>query len=234
MFINERLVAKKYNDKYVSQGYVAIQNFLQDEYAENFYHKLNNMNPTWWYHTSTTEVGKSETRNFLDENTQKQITYKRNSALKLFSQSKAFSYSFYRTIGNHYKRCNCKLCQFDKDIIKNPNFKKFVEEVTGEIDLKLGTHFYTEYKSGDFLYPHTDSPNGRVAIVLHMTKNWKPWYGGNLNLLDFDWKNIKATLVPKFNSLTIMKIRNNINPHFVEYIPPNVTEKRFAMVCWFN
>jgi len=234
MFINENIVAKKYNNIYVSQGYVVIQNFLQDEYVENFYNFLNDMNPNWWYHTSVTEVGKDEIRNFQDEKTQKIITDKRNSALKLFSQSKDFSFSFYRTLGNHYETCYCKLCQFNKDIIENSNFKKLVEEVTGEIELKLGTYFYTEYKPGDFLYPHTDSPNGRVAIVLHMTKNWEPWYGGNLNLLDSKWQNIKATLVPKFNSLTIMKIKEDVNPHFVEYIPPNVTEKRYGMVCWFN
>ena len=224
----------KYKQIYMIKDYVTIKNFLTSDYAEQFHKFLKNMDQTWWYHTSVTKNGKKEIRNMSDNSIQTIITERRKNALELFAQSKEFSYSFYRTIGNHYEECNCFLCNFDDKIIRSEQFKNLIEKITDKTNLKLGTYFYTEYRPGDFLYPHTDKPNGRVALVLYLTKNWKPWYGGNLCILDNQWKNVRETLTPKFNSMTIMKIEENTNPHFVEYIPQNVIEKRFAMVCWFT
>ena len=219
---------------YETKGYITVKNFLSKDYAEEFYDFLINLDPTWWYHSSIVNNDRVDIRNLADITTQQKIKSRREDALKSFSEAKNFSYSFYRTVNNHYETCECFLCKFTEKIIKNKVFLSFIEKVTGESNLKLETFFFTEYKSGDFLYPHTDSPNGKVAIVLHMTKNWKPWFGGNLCMLDKTHSKVRETLVPQFNSMTVMKIVEKINPHFVEYIPQNVKEHRFAMVCWFN
>ena len=119
-------------------------------------------------------------------------------------------------------------CQRTKEIVSmsylSENLKPF----------KLGMFFYTRYNGGDFLYPHTDSPNGKVALVLHLTRDWKPWYGGNLCLLGEKWGSVRETLVPQYNSLMLMNIVDKKNPHFVEYIPEFVKKPRYAMVCWFE
>ena len=228
------IIGQDIKETYQTKGYVTIKTFLKEDFAEEFHKFLINMNPTWWYHSSIVDDDKIEIRNTQNKETQKKIESRRQAALKSFAEAKIFSYSFYRTINNHYDSCKCFLCKFDENIINSKKFKSLIEEISGEKNLTLGTYFYTEYKSGDFLYPHTDSPNGKVAIVLHMTKNWSPWFGGNLCILDDTYKKIRETLIPRFNHMTVMKIAGKINPHFVEYIPQNVREHRFAMVCWFN
>ena len=222
----------KLNKQFKENSWAVDANFLTEEYCKTVTDFLNIMDPTWWYHSSVTTEGKKEIRYFPTK--YKNIEKRKKEALKLFSTSKAFCYSFDRTIGNHCSNCYCKLCKFDKNIIKSSQFKEYVEKISGYTDLKLGTYFYTRYRTGDFLYPHTDTPNGKIAIVFHLTKNWKPWYGGNLFLLDNKWRNVKKVFTPKNNYMIVMKIGNKINPHLVSYIHEGVKENRYAMVCWFG
>ena len=217
--------------KYKEDTYVVVRPFLNKEICEKLTNFLDTMDKTWWYHSSMTDEGKKEIRR-LPENLAT-IKKRRGEALKLFS-TETFSYSFDRTIGNHYSTCKCELCSFDKNVIKSDDFCNYIEKVTSQTGLKLGTYFYTRYNAGDFLYPHTDSPNGKVALVLHLTRDWKPWYGGNLCLLGNKWLSIRKTFVPQYNSLMIMNIVDKKNPHFVEYIPESVIKPRYAMVCWFE
>lgn len=217
--------------RYKEDTYVIDSSFLTEDTCKKLTNFLDTMDKTWWYHSSMTGEGKKEIRR-LPENLAT-IKERRDEAQKLFS-TETFSYSFDRTIGNHYETCRCQLCSFDKNVIKSDEFREYIERVTGQTGLKLGTFFYTRYNAGDFLYPHTDSPNGKVALVLHLTQNWKPWYGGNLCLLGNKWRSVRKLLVPRYNSLMVMDIVNKKNPHFVEYIPEFVKEPRYAMVCWFE
>jgi len=218
-------------NRYKTDTYVIIRPFLNKEICEKLTNFLDTMDKTWWYHSSITDEGKKEIRR-LPENMET-IAKRREAAQQLFSKE-TFSYSFDRTIGNHYKTCQCQLCTFDKNVIKSDGFREYIERVTGQTGLKLGMFFYTRYNGGDFLYPHTDSPNGKVALVLHLTRDWKPWYGGNLCLLGEKWGSVRKTLVPQYNSLMLMNIVDKKNPHFVEYIPEFVKKPRYAMVCWFE
>ena len=91
-----------------------------------------------------------------------------------------------------------------------------------------------------FLALHTDAVtklNGnprKVAVVVHLTKDWKPWYGGNLVLLEKDGSSIKKTLTPKFNSVTLMKVEEEGVPHYVDPIIPRLIGKnRYAISMWY-
>ena len=157
----------KLNQEFDKNSWIVDENFLTEEYCETVINYLSVMTPTWWYHSSITADGKKDIRYLETEH--ENIEKRKKEALKLFTKNQ-FSYSFDRTIGNHYPNCYCKLCKFDTNIIQSTQLKEYVEKISGFSNLKLGTFFYTRYKAGDFLYPHTDAPNGKVALVLHLTK----------------------------------------------------------------
>tara|TARA_B100000575_G_scaffold252443_1_gene220426 strand:+ start:3118 stop:3810 length:693 start_codon:yes stop_codon:yes gene_type:complete len=222
----------KLNELFNKDTWVIDDSFLKEDTCRILYNCLNNLDPSWWYHSSVTNEGKKEIR-YRSEG-YKMIEKRREEALQLFSTSTGYSYSFDRTVGDHYLNCSCEICNFEKNIIQSQKFLDYIKTISGFDDIKLGTFFFTRYKGGDFLYPHTDSPNGKIAVVLHITKNWKPWYGGNLLILDKNWENIRKTFTPKYNSMIIMNIEGSINPHLVSFIPEEVKEFRYSMVCWFN
>jgi hypothetical protein len=121
---------------YQTKGYITIKNYLSKDYAEELYDFLINLDPTWWYHSSIVDDDRVDIRNFSDITTQKKIKSRREDALKSFSEAKNFSYSFYRTINNHYETCNCFLCKFTEKIIKNKVFLSFIEKGTGDSHVK--------------------------------------------------------------------------------------------------
>merc|ERR1712199_10036 len=100
---------------------------------------------------------------------------------------------------------------------------------------RLHSAFFTRYKAGDFLFPHTDEPHGRIALVMHMTKDWLPWYGGSLVVMDTKddpWPTttkIKESFVPLFNTMHLMRIDMNLGPHYVHPVAPKVKTPRYAM-----
>jgi len=66
-----------------------------------------------------------------------------------------------------------------------------------------------------------------------LTENWNPTFGGLLHFYDSEKKEIYKTINPKFNSLTIFKIKNvPITDHFVS--TNTSSSSRHAFTGWFS
>ena len=205
--------------------------FLKNNEAEKLYHFLSTMNEDWWYNAM---IDKDNEINLVRRyaHNKQIIENNRNKALDVFKSSQ-FSYRYDRTIGDHCEDCKCKLCDFSENFINSSEFINWVESVTNHKNLSISHHFFTRYSSGDFLYPHTDDPNGKVAIVINLSKNWKPIYGGHLHVLDENG-HIKDVYEAIFNTASIMDIQDNNSPHFVSFVAPDINIKRYGLVIWLK
>ena len=108
------------------------------------------------------------------------------------------------------------------------------EKPTNFKSLKEFQQVLSKYKSGNFLAPHSDINNGKIAFVFNFSVNWKPQYGGVLHFLSEDRTNIIDSYVPMFNSMMIFEIPKDGIPHFVSHIAPNVKRNRYALTGWYS
>lgn len=143
-----------------------------------------------------------------------------------------FSYAFYRNMNNQ----KCSYFEFlIRRELSSSNFINFLNKITGLNLTTLKTLFLSKYKAGNFLSPHSDHGNGRLAFVINLTKFWKPQYGGNLHFLNEDRTEIIDTYVPGFNNLMLFEVPENSGiPHYVSHVVPNVKYNRFAITGWFE
>lgn len=89
----------------------------------------------------------------------------------------------------------------------------------------------TLYTAGNFLKVHEDivaDRDRRYAYVLGLTHGWQADMGGLLHFLD-DHDRITATIVPRFNSLTLFAVPAR---HLVSTVAPWVTTPRLAITGW--
>ena len=133
---------------------------------------------------------------------------------------------------------NQNISYFEFILRKTLNSHAFIDilnNITGLNLTQLTTLFLSKYKSGNFLSPHSDQGNGRLAFVINLSKFWKPQYGGNLHFLNDDRTEIIETFVPGFNNMLIFYVpEENGIPHYVSHIAPNVKFSRYAITGWFN
>ena len=143
-----------------------------------------------------------------------------------------FAYGFYRTMNNNTPNY---IEYTVRKVIGSDEFIKMLNEIT-ELGLtKLTTLFMSKYKSGNFLSPHSDKGNGRLAFVVNLSKFWKPQYGGALHFLNDERTEVIDTFVPDFNNLVIFYVPEpNGIPHFVSHVCPNVKPSRYAITGWFE
>jgi len=161
---------------------------------------------------------------------------KKNDAIgvevnKAFSQNR-FSYIFHRTMNNK----NPSLIEKEiRQALNSPEFINFLNEITGLNLSKLTTMFMSRYRTGHFLSPHSDTGNGKIAFVISLSKDWLPQYGGLLNFLSDDRKQVIDTYCPLFNHMVIFQVdENHKHPHYVSHVAPNVLHNRISIVGWFE
>ena len=137
------------------------------------------------------------------------------------------SFNFHKT---HYmKNILCK-------ILNSKYFIDYINKITkNKFNITyLRSVFISKYKSGHFLSPHSDKNNGKIGFVINLSRNWKPYYGGNLNFLDDERQNIIHSITPSFNNILVFEIPDDGIPHFVSHIAPNIKNVRFAISGWFS
>ena len=143
-----------------------------------------------------------------------------------------FAYGFYRTMNNNVPNY---IEYTVRKVIGSDEFIKMLNDITDLGLTKLTTLFMSKYKSGNFLSPHSDKGNGRLAFVINLSKFWKPQYGGALHFLNDERTEIIDTFVPDFNNLVIFYVPEpNGIPHFVSHVCPNVKPSRYAITGWFE
>jgi len=138
---------------------------------------------------------------------------------------------------------------YDEDVPfkKHPNLMKFRELINSDemrawiedVSSSKLTHASVGaslYKPGDHTQAHTDVsvlPNGsrrRVAYILHMTKRWRPHWGGDLVMI-----NPQTHIFPLFNALTLFPVTEG-SFHYVSPVVPLAKFpkfKRLAVSGWF-
>ena len=117
--------------------------------------------------------------------------------------------------------------------MSSPEFINYLNNITSLNLSKLNTLFLSKYKGGNFLSPHSDRGNGKLAFVLNLTKNWKPQYGGILHFMNNDKTEIIESFMPLFNNLMLFEVPENGIPHFVSHVVPYLRYERYSITGWF-
>ena len=117
--------------------------------------------------------------------------------------------------------------------LNSDEFLEFARGVTGFDDISFVDSQATRYSPGHFLGTHDDTLKGknrRAAYIFNFTPNWRPDWGGHLQLQD-DFGNARCGLVPTFNALNILAIPQR---HNVSFITPFAGGYRLSISGWFR
>jgi SM-20-related protein len=204
-----------------------ITNFLNNQFSEMLFQHIVT-NKDWSLATGIDSVKYEKKQIPQNDNANNMQMKKVNSS---FGKDH-FTYIFYRSMNN----VNVSYFEFTiRKVLNSFEFINILNDITGLQLTKLNTLFLSRYKASNFLSPHSDKGNGRLAFVLSMTKNWKPQYGGVLHFMNDERTEITESVVPSFNNFFIFHIPGNEGvPHFVSHVSPNVIFSRYAITGWFE
>lgn len=142
-----------------------------------------------------------------------------------------FTYTLKRT-QRHPPECECFHCDFRNNTLKAQWFKDIIIRETSLKQPYIHEDFTSLYEQGDFLGLHSDRAMD-CAFILHLTPEWRPEYGGLLNIRQED--GTYTTLCPKFNSLVLIDLNQpNGIPHFVSEVTHLAPHGRVAISGWYN
>ena len=211
-----------------------VDDFLSIDFINETKKELLNIPEDWWYismRPTDERYEKENFRNFIGTTNNPDFIIKNNFNLDHYNKGN-FAYRFKRTLDNHFENCYCIQCKFKEYFFKD-EIKDKLANIVGCNKIKFEETFFSRYDNGDYLSIHHDKGNGDYAFIFQLTENWNPTFGGLLNFYDSDKQEIYKTINPKFNSLTIFKIKNvPITDHFVSM---NVSGRtRYAFTGWFS
>lgn len=119
--------------------------------------------------------------------------------------------------------------------LTGPVVLETIRRVTGIDSLRKCDGQATCYLPGHFLTQHDDRGTGsegrRVGYVLSLTQQWHPDWGGLLNFLAEDGREVEASWVPGYNTLALFRVPVL---HSVGYVAPFARQARFAITGWFR
>tara|TARA_R110001583_G_scaffold194827_2_gene367233 strand:- start:101 stop:859 length:759 start_codon:yes stop_codon:yes gene_type:complete len=224
---------KAYKDTWESEGFLCIDNFL-DETSAYFLHSFltKKISEEWWSiklraHEEGNQINESHLYNRKNK---KRIEDTLVECQKAFSKH-ILSYAF-DEIDSHWDQCMCLLCSY-KNFLKDNVFKSFMHSITNE-EYKLirdSSYKTTRYLTGHFLSPHEDETRfcEDVSMLLSLTKDWLPAYGGNLQITTKDQTQLKQSIVPGYNKLVLINNKNKNLLHSVTHVAPFVRKARYTL-----
>ena len=113
-----------------------------------------------------------------------------------------------------------------------PASQRFVSELTGRDCSGETVGAPSWYKDGDHSLPHTDWVGQRtVSYVWHLSKSWKPEWGGALYWARND--HAVATYPASFNTLVLFSVTTT-SAHFVTTVSPHHKGKRLTFNGWWQ
>ena len=116
---------------------------------------------------------------------------------------------------------------------QSADFRSFFEEVSG-MPLTWSDDFGSHsMKRGDFLKSHTDDNRNRsLALVIYLSPNWSPHFGGALNIVDSQGRTAK--IEPEYNSMVVFDVAAGTT-HFVDPIRPDAHDNgRLTIGGWYR
>ena len=115
----------------------------------------------------------------------------------------------------------------------NEELRRFFETVTGIALAKsedFGSH---SMGAGDFLKAHDDdNRNRRLALVLYLTPDWKPEYGGSLKIVDASGN--ESTVDARYNSLVAFDTRAGTTHYVVPVADAAGARRRLTIGGWYH
>lgn len=119
------------------------------------------------------------------------------------------------------------------DFLNGEAFLGFARAVTGEDRIAFADAQVTRYRRGCFLTGHTDEGKGKeryYAYVLNLSPRWRIEWGGLLMFHGQDG-HVENALLPKFNSLSLLKVPQ---PHSVSQVSLFAGDDRLAITGWLR
>lgn len=227
-FINKDLDYDKCAEEYKKNNKIFINNILKKEYAELLHKYLTNQKKERWELCAVYNNKKYEA--FDTSKNKKTNDSVIKKAVKSFENNE-FSFVFYKILNTKYP---LSFTEYNvKKIFSENNFIELLNHITNENLTKMNDIFISKYSKDCFLSPHCDKQNGKIAVTIYLTKNWKPHYGGNLCFLNNKRNKIIETLTPNFNSIAIFNIPDLTGiPHFVSH--NNSYKSRYTLTMWYS
>jgi hypothetical protein len=113
------------------------------------------------------------------------------------------------------------------------DFRNFFEQISG-LCLAWSDDFGSHsMKRGDFLKSHSDDNRNRsLALVIYLSPNWGPHFGGALNVVDSQGRTVK--IEPEYNSMVVFDVAAGTT-HFVDLIRPEAGDNgRLTIGGWYR
>jgi Rps23 Pro-64 3,4-dihydroxylase Tpa1-like proline 4-hydroxylase/thiol-disulfide isomerase/thioredoxin len=120
------------------------------------------------------------------------------------------------------------------EIFDAPSTKAWMSRLSGRQCTGTAEVSASWYLPGDHSLPHNDiasvdqQASRQVAFVWHLTKDWRPEWGGALY-----WCSKGRYLPPAFNTLYLFNVGPDSN-HFVTHVSPYARGKRLAVNGWWT
>lgn len=117
--------------------------------------------------------------------------------------------------------------------LNGDDFLGMVRRVTGEPRIAFADAQLTRFRRGHFLTAHDDGIEGKnrfYAFVLNLSPRWRIEWGGLL-MFHGDDGHVAEALLPKFNSLSLLKVPA---VHSVSQVSLFAGEDRLAVTGWLR
>jgi SM-20-related protein len=117
--------------------------------------------------------------------------------------------------------------------LNGTEFLDFARAATGVGDITFADAQATRFMPGHFLTTHDDeslNKHRRVAYIFNFTRDWRPDWGGYLQLLD-DAGDVRRGLMPAFNALNILAVPQK---HNVGFVAPFAGGMRLSISGWLR
>ena len=123
--------------------------------------------------------------------------------------------------------------KFRSTFQKDEDLRRYFEEVTG-ITLALSDDFGSHsMASGDFLKEHDDNNRDRrLALVLYLTPDWRPEYGGSLTIVDPSGG--ESTVAATYNTLVAFDTLADTMHHVAPVEPAAEPSTRLTIGGWYR
>ncbi|MBN8214725.1 MAG: 2OG-Fe(II) oxygenase [Xanthomonadales bacterium] len=116
--------------------------------------------------------------------------------------------------------------------LNTPPFIEFARYLGNDASITHVGAQCTRYRPGHYLMPHEDLDEGegrRYAMVINLSREWRPDWGGQLQFLDSDGGVIE-TFLPRWNSLSLFRVPQR---HQVTLVTPWAARPRHAITGWW-
>jgi len=127
-------------------------------------------------------------------------------------------------------------------------FLKFIQKITSINETLISDPYFLggglhEIKRGgllkvhaDFNKHHTTNLDRRINVLIYLNKEWKPEYGGHLELWDTDMKICQKRILPKFNTIVIFTTTDYSYHGHPDPVtcPDNMSRKSLALYYFSN